>query len=114
VNIIGTKIMGKRVKLHVLRLLNLVRFSVGVVPREISKSVKENSKPVQFVILIQRLAAELKPPGDSALPNRELLERVRVAMRVFPPGGICSVDRSEALRTWRYVTLARRYESGSA
>jgi len=54
-------------------------------------------KPVLIIVLVQRLATERDPPGDSC-QNNGLLERVCLAVKVGPPGDVCKVDGSKALR----------------
>ncbi|QCD96252.1 hypothetical protein DEO72_LG6g954 [Vigna unguiculata] len=66
---------------------------------------------------MHHLAAVASPPcasvvdyalrGDSANYSG-FLERVCLAMRVVPPGDICSVSVFEALSAWRHMSPAKR------
>jgi len=70
-------------------------------------------KPVPIVVLMQRLAAEQDPLGDSC-QNSGLLKRVSLEVRIVPPGGVCSVGVLKALCAWLYMSPARRFESGKS
>ncbi|QCD87775.1 hypothetical protein DEO72_LG3g2315 [Vigna unguiculata] len=61
-------------------------------------------------VLMQRLAAERDLPGNR-YKNSGLLERVRLAARVVPPGDDYNVSVSEVLRDWRYASPTRRFEN---
>jgi len=55
------------------------------------------TKTSTMKVLVQCLATEWDPPGNRD-KDSGLLERLRLAMRVVLPCGICSVDGSKVLR----------------
>jgi len=66
-------------------LVKLVKFTVGVGTYEECAIKPGVPKPVLIVVLVQRLAAQRDPPGDS-YQNSGLVEPVRRVVKVVPPG----------------------------
>jgi len=65
------------------------------------------------LVLIQPLAVVFRPPGDNNSVSG-VWKRVRLAVRLVLPGGVCNVASSEALRAWRYASPVRWSGGGIA